>query len=195
MRSRYWAVALAAMAAFAAPGAWAQEAASLAVAPAVAIDPATVEIPDLGFVETPEHIENYDKYFYFVRADTDFATAYADVRECDDYARGLRFFNMGVDVPYPYAGTLAGALGGILGSVLSDAISGSAQRRQLRRTNLRTCMGYKGYGRFGLPKAIWVKFNFSEGNSPPSEADRETCLRQQAKIASGAMPQRRALGR
>jgi hypothetical protein len=49
----------------------------------------TLQMPKLEFSATPEDAGNYDKYYYFRRADTDFATAYADITECDGYARAL----------------------------------------------------------------------------------------------------------
>lgn len=69
-----------------------------------------------------------------------------------------------------------------------DAIIGSAKRRGARRANMRVCMGYKGYHRYGLPKQIWEQINFDEGNSSPTESDRQKMLMQQAKIASGPKP-------
>lgn len=163
--------------------------------PAASIDPAGIEVPDLAFAEAPGDAEGYDKYFYFVREDTDFATAYADILECDGYARGFSFVMTGGPVPYPYAGTLGGAIGGAIGAAMADAIFGSAERRKMRRANLRTCMGYKGYRRFGLPKDVWARFNFEEGNSPPPEKARMKLLQQQAKVASGPMPAAGELGR
>src|SRR5262245_11241205 len=74
----------------------------------VEIDPAKVEAPALTFTETEEDKAGYEKYFYFVRDDTDFATAYQDIRECDALARGVGIY-LSSQAPYPYAGTLAGA--------------------------------------------------------------------------------------
>lgn len=158
------------------------------------IDPASIEIPDLQFSPTPEATGNYDKYFYFHRSGSDFATAYSDIRECDQFARGMGSYAgsspatdaMMNQMVMQYG--MAGAVGGALGSALADAIVGSAQRRQMRRTNLLKCMGFKEYKPYGLPKEIWTKFNFEEGLSPPSEKERETKLRMQARIASGPKP-------
>ena len=169
--------------AFALPtGAQAQKVMDRNLAP-IEADPAKVELPQLAFAETQGDKDGYDKYFYFTRPDTDFATAYQDIRECDSLTRGIRTYVNGGTVPYPYAGTMAGALGGAIGSALADAIFGSAQRRALRRTNMRTCMGYKGYSRHGLPKALWTKFNFEEGLSGVAENERQKFLQMQAKAA------------
>ncbi|MFA5966103.1 MAG: hypothetical protein WC804_18955 [Sphingomonas sp.] len=147
-------------------------------------DPATVAMPALAFSATPEIEATYDKYYYFHRADTTFETALADIRECDAFARGLNI-NMGyTQVPYPYAGTMAGAIGGAIGNALAFAIFGSAQKRKLRRTNMRRCMHYKGYERYGLKRDLWETFNFEEGLSSVKEVDRQRFLAQQAKVAS-----------
>lgn len=168
-----------------APGLSAQDAP--AAAPP-AIDPAAIAMPNLAFTPTPEIEENYDKYYVFNRAGTDFATAYADLQECDGYARGLSHRNYGGAVPYPYAGTLGGAIGGAIGSAMADAIYGSAERRRQRRINMRTCMGFKDYRVFGLPKSLWEAFNFEEGNRRVPEDRRQQLLQIQARVASGPAP-------
>jgi len=159
----------------------------------VQVDPATVQTPQLQFVETDSDKTGYDKYFYFVRENTDFTTAYDDIRECDALARGMNFYAGGGPVPYPYAGTMAGAVGGAIGSAVADAIFGSAQRRQMRRTNLRTCMGYKGYSRYGLNKDLWQAFNFEEGNRTVGDDQRQKYLQMQAKAAISGRPARQEL--
>jgi len=168
-------------------GASAQKVIDRSLAP-IAVDPATVKTPELKFNETEEDKAGYDKYFYFVREETDFATAYQDIRECDALSRGMSFYAGGGQVPYPYAGTLAGAAGGVIGSMVADAIFGSSVRRQQRRTNLRTCMGYKGYSRFGLNKDLWQTFNFEEGNNTVPEDERQQYLQMQAKAAITGRP-------
>lgn len=188
MKPSFWPLVGAAMLTFAYPAA-AQTTPGPAPAPLpTAIDPATIEMPDLNFTPTPEIVANYDKYYVFNRADTDFATAFADLQECDAYARGLAFHLAGGTVPYPYAGTMAGAIGGAIGSAMADAIFGSAERRKQRRMNMRTCMTYKGYRTFGLPKAIWEPFNFEEGLSRVDEQRRQRMLQVQARVASGPQP-------
>ena len=153
------------------------------------IDPASIPLPVLTFEPDDEAERNYHKYFYFHRAETDFATAYADLRECDGYARGFAYDAGNNAVPYPYAFTIAGAIGGAIGNVMADAIFGSAERRRLRRVNMRTCMTFKGYGTYGLPKALWEEFNFEEGNRTVAEEERQRLLQLQARVASGPVPQ------
>ena len=159
-----------------------------------AIDPATVKMPELNAKPDPNDAGDYDKYYYFHRADTDFKTALSDLRDCDNLSRGLAspFGNM--ETPYPYAGTLGGAIGGALGNMMAAAIFGSGEKRRVRRVNMRTCMHFKGYDRYGLPKSLWTEFNFEEGLSGVEEEQRSGKLKQQALVASSAKPREKALG-
>lgn len=161
---------------------------------AAELDPAGVEMPKLDFTTTPADAEDFDKYYYFHRDGTDFPTAYTDLRECDGYASGLSSGVGYVATPYPYAGTMAGALGGAIGNVLAVAIFGSAEKRKARRVNMRLCMFYKGYQRFGLSKQLWTEFNFEEGIGHVGQERRIMFLKRQALVASGATPKGEALG-
>lgn len=162
--------------------------------PAAEPDDAPVTMPALAFTADGTEAANFDKYFAFHRDGTDYATAFADLVECDGYARGLESGINYQQPIYPYAGTIGGALGGALGSALADAIYGSAAKRRLRRVNMRACMNYKGYDRYGLPKAVWERFNFEEGLSSVRDEKRYVFLRQQAMVASSGRLQGKALG-
>jgi len=155
-----------------------------------------VAMPDLAFVEEQSDIDNYEKYYYFHRADTDFTAAFADIRECDAHARGLFRGNHTPDMTAAMVqyGVLGGAVGGLIGSAIADAIYGSAEIRRKRRINMRRCMFFKGYSRFGLEKDLWEEFNFEEGSSSVAEEDRQRMLAQQARVASGNRPQAQELG-
>lgn len=192
MKTKGWALAWAATLAFAS-AANAQRTPPLARTPAPApaapaIDPATIAMPDLAFAPTPEIAADFDKYYVFNRADTDYAAAFADLRECDAYARGLVFRLDNGAVPYPYTYTMAGAIGGAIANAAIDAVFGSAERRKQRRMIMRTCMTYKGYRTFGLPKSIWETFNFEEGLSQVDDQRRQHMLQIQARVASGPTP-------
>ena len=161
-----------------------------------ALDPASIPMPSLAFTPTDEDVRNYDKYFYFHREENDFVAAYADLQECDGYARGLAFRtrsdpsvlgNPGL-VPPTMAGAVGGAIGYAIGSAMADAIFGSAERRRQRRINMRTCMEFKGYRTYGLSKSLWEEFNFDEGNSRIEEDRRQRLLQLQARAASGPTP-------
>jgi hypothetical protein len=185
-------------------GAAAQEAPPPAVtgllAPAVyeLPDPATLTRPELDFAATPEIEKDFEKYFYFHRDDTSFEAAFSDIRECDALSSGSNIY-MGADSAAMGAamaqyGALAGGVGGVIGSAIADAIFGSAARRAQRRLNMRNCMGFKGYQRYGLAGDLWKKFNFEEGNGRKKEDVRDEALELQALVASGPKPATKELG-
>lgn len=155
-------------------------------------------MPPLEFTPTPLDEADYDKYFYFHRDGTTFAEAYADIKECDALASGSSIYlgasQAAVNGAMMQYGALAGGIGGALGSALADAIFGSAERRKQRRVNLRTCMGYKQYQRYGLNHDLWEAFNFEEGNGRKKEGRRNDALALQALVASGPKPKTKELG-
>lgn len=157
-------------------------------------DPETVQMPDLSFTPTPLIEADFDKYYVFNREGTSFAEALTDIRECDNLARGLDSGYRFQQAPYPYTYTMAGAVGGVIGNALVAAIFGSAEKRRLRRVNMRRCMNYKGYSRYGLAKEKWEPFNFEEGFDGVKEYQRQALLAQQAKVASGPVPAGKDLG-
>jgi hypothetical protein len=157
-------------------------------------DPAKLELPDLSRLTTAEDEADFDKYFYFHRADASFEQALADIRECDGFARGLAS-----PLGYSYYGTAtyaaAGLAGDLVANALISAIFGSAELRKARRSNMRRCMNYKGYDRYGLNKDVWQQFNFEEGFGKVEEDKRQLFLAKQAKAASLVAPAGRNLGR
>lgn len=157
-------------------------------------DPATIAMPKLEFAATAEIEKDFDKYFFFNRADTSFEQALADLRECDGFARGLSNNYQYQEAPYPYTYTLAGVAGEVIANVMIAAIFGSAEIRKLRRINMRRCMGYKGYQRYGLAKDLWQDFHFEEGLTEDKEVKRQAMLAVQARVASGPKPVTKELG-
>ena len=149
---------------------------------------AEIENPDLAFEETDSDIKVYDKYSFFHRLDTGFDTAFADINECDALARGAGYYRSSYSYYSPQAGMLGSVAGGVIGSLVADAIFGSAERRRVRRVNLRNCMGFKGYSRYGLEKERWQKFHFEEGFGDANEKKRREYFLVQAKVASGSTP-------
>ncbi|HEX8621632.1 MAG TPA: hypothetical protein VF718_06640 [Allosphingosinicella sp.] len=161
---------------------------SLAAA-VLAAQPLAAQKSDAAKPAPAEKADKDNDKTVFHRAGTDFDTALADVQECDGYARGISYHLGGGPVPYPYAGTVAGAVGGAIGSVLADAIFGAAERRKLRRRNMRTCMGFKEYTRFEVSEAAWKAYAFSDDDAE-GEEKRLLLLRTHARIASApAAPQ------
>jgi len=154
-----------------------------------------LEMPKLDYSVTPEDEKNFDKYYYFRRDETDFPSAYADITECDGYARGLVSSYKYQDAPYPYAGTVAGAAGGAIANVMMAAIFVPGEKRRMRRVNMRQCMGFKGYERLGLNKELWETFNFEEGTGAEEEESRLKALKLQALVASKAAASEKVLSR
>ena len=151
-----------------------------------------VAMPELAYTPDPLIEKDFDKYFFFHREGTDFSQAYADIIECDSLASGINFYMGANDAVLQNAVMqygAAGAIGGAIGSLMADAIFGSAERRRIKRINLRNCMYYKGYDRYGLKKDLWQEFHFEEGLSRENAKDREAALLKQARVASGPKPQ------
>jgi hypothetical protein len=158
----------------------------LALAPAARAQPVpstdSIEGPSLDFTATPAIEGDYDKYFFYHRDDTDFATALADIRECDAYARGISL-------------RLDGAMSGALAGGLTDAIFGAAARRDISRRNRRVCMAFKEYRRYGLPRSIWDQLNPEAGSEGNEDSARQRRFRIQARAASGPRPRAGAMDR
>lgn len=157
----------------------------------------TPAYPRLDFTETPEIAATYDKYFYFHRDATAMDEAMDDIRECDALSSGSSIYLNGgttIQTQMTMQYGLAGGVGGALGAAMADAIFGSAARRAQYRVNMRNCMGWKGYQRFGLSHERWEAFHFEEGLGRKREAVRQVALMQQAMVASGPAPQGKELG-
>ena len=158
---------------------------------------AAVRMPALAFDETAEDVENYEIYCSLHRPETGFDEAYSDIVECDALSSGVSIYRGADDAAIASAAIQYGVgpamIGGAIASVLIDAVVGSAERRKARRLNMRTCMYYKGYDRYGLRKDLWQEFNFDEGNGREDEDDRSRALLMQARVASSPRPQQEVL--
>lgn len=156
-----------------------------------------ISMPELAFDYGAVKPSDFEKYFYFHRPETSFDEAYADITECDSLGSGVNYYMRADSWQTQNAmnqyGALAGGIGSAVGSMLADAIFGSAERRRQKRINIRNCMYFKGYDRYGLEKALWQEFHFEEGLSRENEEDREAALKQQARVASGPKPETEVL--
>ncbi|MDE2404396.1 MAG: hypothetical protein KGM17_06990 [Sphingomonadales bacterium] len=153
---------------------------------AAPIDPASVPMPELTFAPTAASEAEFDQYFYFYRPETTFAEAMTDIVECDELSRDLQF-HPSVAVPGEYQYSMASVLAMPLAGELVRLFSEPGEKRKLRRFNLRHCMAFKGYGRYGLTRMLWQRFNF-EYDAPIDEAKRLALLAVQARAASGPVP-------
>lgn len=135
-------------------------------------------------VEKPD----YSKYFYFHKEGVSLTAAQADFDECTTYGANVTNIEPGAQVMYvpytsalsPLANGLAGGIGGALGGLLADALFKGPQRRAMRRTVMRKCMGFKGYQRYGLDKEAWEKL--ADGD------DRAAISARFAALAAGPRP-------
>jgi hypothetical protein len=180
-----------------APAPAAEAAAAPAAAEATIPSPEGLAMPKLDFTATPEIEQDYDKYFYFHRANTSFAEAYVDIHECDALASGSSiYFNSSTATAAALANSsvLAAGVGGAIAGAMMDAIFGSSARRAQRRQNVRNCMHFKDYKRYGLSRDLWTEFNFEEGMGRKKEGVRNDALALQALVASGPAPTTKELG-
>ncbi len=120
---------------------------------------------------------DFEKYYYFRRDNTDIRTAFADISECDGYARAQRLIPSNGYAYYV-------GVGGVIGGLMGEAIVGSAIKREARRKTMRTCMAFKGYDRHGVSKKVWQYFNFEEGLTAVPDGERRRRLLQQAAVAA-----------
>ena len=101
-------------------------------------------MPNITFAVSDAATQDFDKYFIFHRTGTDFAVAYADLDECDNYAAGRPGGAGGNSAFASAMGTQFGLAGGVVGGLIAGAIveaQNAAARRKLRRGIMRTCMG------------------------------------------------------
>lgn len=181
----------------------------LALALAIAAQPAlaqqveipdgvSVEMPVTTFAANPQDALDFDKYFYFYRPETSYAEAYSDLLQCDDLSRGINPV-VGYDPSTNYAtnsmlySPAAAAVGGLIGGMISGAMA-AAETKNIRRHNMRLCMFYKGYARYGLPKDLWQTFNTEDLVLSMSKEERTGMLAKQAAVASGPAPETKELG-
>ena len=151
-------------------------------------------VPSLDFKPTSRDIRHYDDYFYFHKPGIDYATALGDIAECDAYSREIAPM-ASIPAFVPWGGRPApdptietalvnawfnwGLVGlGIVAVVEEDLRSG------VEHANMRRCMGFKGYRRYGTSSAIWSQLESG------TRFDREARL---ATIASGPAPQSEAI--
>jgi hypothetical protein len=146
----------------------------------------TVVLPDLTFQATPSDVDHYWRYYYIHKPGISFATARSDFLECNAYSASIQmqrdpdFVPYGGDAP-PNTfdiGDAAFAQWGLVG-VLIVGIANDDVNLETERENMRVCVTYKGYTRYGTTKAIW--------NSLYKGTNDEIATRL-ATIASGPTP-------
>ncbi len=148
-------------------------------------DPTKIIMPNLVFTPDEKIVKKYHIYFYFHKNGVDFATALADIRECEYYST---FGEVTVAPPtfVPYGGELQvdrkankyKLQPGLMPLVFAPMVMGPLLRR-MHNAGMRNCMAFRDYSRYGLNQEI-------------SESIDNVGLVEQvltrAKIASGPKP-------
>ncbi|HEY0115127.1 MAG TPA: hypothetical protein VGB54_05350 [Allosphingosinicella sp.] len=135
-----------------------------------------------AYQPAPGDADNFWRYFFFWRGGTTAEAARADLAECGGYARDPALWAR-IPERMPLEGGVQGADGsggqyGLVGVAMFSLVQGGLERR-IALANMRRCMGFKGYRRYGLSAALWEPLN---RGSPEQVVDRL------AAIAAGAEP-------
>ena len=163
-------------------------------------DAAAIAVPDLRFQPTESDQRDFGKYFYFHKPGVSFEAARADLTECRGYSQNLGLFpkipaNVPINAnfieqtyedppgnlrvaevdPYTIPGAIAYTV--VEAGIGALVIPGEINKRVV--ANMRKCMGFKAYKRYGLSRDLWRQLN---------QGGLEQALLMQAKIASGPEP-------
>ena len=150
--------------------------------------PAAAQPPDFGFEPTAGQAREFWRYFYFWKSGVTAERARADLGECQNYANGVILWAV-LPERLPEEATRlrpqisGGMMGPLVGGLVYSMVEGGLTRR-IAIANLRKCMGFKGYRRFGLSEALWEQLN---------QGEAEAVLTRQARIAAGPEPARPSL--
>ncbi len=136
----------------------------------------------------PAADDTFARHFFFHRPGVPLEEARADLAECRDYAADAMLWPREPKSLPPDPKTLppnvsGGPLGPVAGGLVFGLVEGG-ERAKIAAANMRKCMGFKGYDRYGLPDALWKQLNAGT----PEEA-----LLRQARLASGGAPSGRKL--
>ena len=130
----------------------------------------------------PGDAENFWRYFFFWKRGVTQEMARKDLLECAAYSHGPVLWArvpermpIGEDVKGPN-GTEGGY--GLVGAAIFSLVEGGLVQR-IALANMRRCMGFKEYGRYGLSSALWRSLN---AGTPDKTID------QLAIVAAGADP-------
>ena len=136
----------------------------------------------------PAEDESFGRHFFFHRPGVSLEEARADLEECRTYASSAMLWPRSPGSLPPDPDILppqvtGGSLGPLVGGLAFALVEGG-ERAKIAAANMRKCMGFKGYGRYGLSDPLWKQLN---AGSP------EEVLERQARLASGGAPSGRRL--
>jgi hypothetical protein len=141
----------------------------------------------VGYHPGPGDDGHFWRYFFFWKGGIAPEAARADFRECADYARDPVLWARIPD-RLPLDGGVRGPNGtegsfGPSGAVIFALVEGGLVRR-IALANMRRCMGFKGYRRYGLSASLW---------RPLNEGSPEQVIERLAAIAGGPEPRQPAI--
>lgn len=136
----------------------------------------------------PAADESFMRHFFFHRPGVALEEARADLAECRTYASSAMLWPREPKSVPPDPKVLppdvsGGPLGPLVGGIAFGLVEGG-ERSKISAANMRKCMGFKGYARYGLSDELWKQLNAGT----PEEA-----LLRQARLASGGPPSGRKL--
>jgi hypothetical protein len=144
-----------------------------------------IVLPSLEFISNDKIIEQFHKNYFFHREGVDFKTALSDLNECEYYST----FNEPWVRPPTFMPFALNSIGGARTkpsynrpTLMSAVFGGMVMKplsRRMHNANMRTCMNFRGYSRYGLTEEI---------NTEIEKNGQEESLLIRAMIASGSKP-------
>ena len=144
-------------------------------------DAASVTVPDMaGFKPTPKDARNFDDYFYFHKSGVSYERAFDDLEQCRVYAASAQLIApMPTIIPVGDVATSGPKVSQRIGIGILPAILIASAEEDTAIATMRTCMAFKGYGRYGTSRALFKQID--QGSDTEKQARR-------AVIASGPAP-------
>lgn len=127
------------------------------------------------------------RYFFFWRRGVAPDAARADLMECAGYA-GDPVLWARIPERMPLEGGVRGPNGtegqfGLAGTIIFSLVEGGLVRR-VALANLRRCMGFKGYRRYGLSSELWRSLH---------QGEAEQIMERLTAVAAGPEPQQASI--
>jgi len=163
-----------------------------ASAPQAQTPNASAPLPAISFETSEQDIKRFSRYFISHKPGVSPEKARADIDECLRYAMGANEMGIQMFPPIPDFVPLEEANSyqdgvpkahsgqyGLVGDVMAALIVPGVNRA-IAQSNVRRCMGYKNYDRYGISKEAWKALN---------EVDHSQRVNWLTGIASGSAPE------
>jgi len=148
--------------------------------------------PAISYETDAQDIKRFSRYFISHKTGVSLDKARADIDECLRYAMGANEMGIQMFTPIPDFVPLEEAKSyqdgapkahsgqyGLVGDVMAALIVPGVNRA-IAQSNVRRCMGYKNYDRYGISKEAWKSLN---------EVDHGQRVNWLAEIASKNAPE------